>query len=309
MPLFIPPVSGVAVTGETPITGEVTFSEGANITLTQTGSDIEIASSGGSGAPSDAQYVTLATNGTLTNERVLTAGTQIALTDAGAGSTVTVEWSPNPLRMSRFWHDGAAAADFATLSSGTSATTTFNTANSDNAHPGVAQSTTGTTATGRAANSYLDPTTIQFGTYAWRSVGTLQLRNLSDGTETYTATVGFMDTFTSGASVDGAYLRYTHSVNAGKWECVTRSNSVETATDSGVTMSASTWMSYEIRVNAAGTSVQFYINGSLVQTHTTNIPTGSARLVGHGHNIIKSLGITARLLWTDCCLVEGLVTR
>ncbi len=42
------------------------------------------------GAPVGASYVCLATNGTLTSERVLTAGTGITLTDAGAGSTVTV---------------------------------------------------------------------------------------------------------------------------------------------------------------------------------------------------------------------------
>src|SRR5215213_1101429 len=45
---------------------------------------------GGSGAPETAQYVTLATNATLTAERVLTAGTNIAFVDAGAGSTLTV---------------------------------------------------------------------------------------------------------------------------------------------------------------------------------------------------------------------------
>jgi len=44
----------------------------------------------GTGAPTDAQYVTLATDGTLSDERVLTAGNQIDVTDAGAGSTVTV---------------------------------------------------------------------------------------------------------------------------------------------------------------------------------------------------------------------------
>jgi hypothetical protein len=44
----------------------------------------------GSGAPDDASYVTLGTNATLTSERVLTAGTGITLTDAGAGSTITV---------------------------------------------------------------------------------------------------------------------------------------------------------------------------------------------------------------------------
>lgn len=42
------------------------------------------------GAVVAAQYVTLAVNATLTNERVLTAGTNISVTDAGAGSTVTV---------------------------------------------------------------------------------------------------------------------------------------------------------------------------------------------------------------------------
>lgn len=48
------------------------------------------ACSGGSYAPIDAQFVTLATNGTLTNERVLTAGSGISITDGGAGSTVTI---------------------------------------------------------------------------------------------------------------------------------------------------------------------------------------------------------------------------
>lgn len=42
------------------------------------------------GAPADVQYVTLATNATLTNERVLTAGAGITVTDGGAGSTVTI---------------------------------------------------------------------------------------------------------------------------------------------------------------------------------------------------------------------------
>lgn len=41
-------------------------------------------------APADAQYLTLATNATLTNERVLTEGLGIDFADAGAGSTLTV---------------------------------------------------------------------------------------------------------------------------------------------------------------------------------------------------------------------------
>jgi len=50
----------------------------------------EVISSASATAPHDAQYVTLATNATLTVERVLTGGSGITLTDGGAGSTLTV---------------------------------------------------------------------------------------------------------------------------------------------------------------------------------------------------------------------------
>lgn len=75
---------------------KVILKAGTNVTITESVSDDEstltiAASGGGSGAPTDAQYVTLATNATLTNERVLTAGHGVDLVDAGAGSTITVD--------------------------------------------------------------------------------------------------------------------------------------------------------------------------------------------------------------------------
>jgi hypothetical protein len=45
---------------------------------------------GGSGAPVGASFLTLGLNGTLTSERVLTAGTGISFTDGGANSTLTI---------------------------------------------------------------------------------------------------------------------------------------------------------------------------------------------------------------------------
>lgn len=45
---------------------------------------------GGGGAPTDATFLTLTSNGTLTNERTLTAGTGLTLTDGGANSTATL---------------------------------------------------------------------------------------------------------------------------------------------------------------------------------------------------------------------------
>jgi hypothetical protein len=60
--------------------------------------DLELASkqyvdsvAGGGSAPGNATYVTLTTNGTLTDERVLTGtSNQIILTDNGAGSTIVL---------------------------------------------------------------------------------------------------------------------------------------------------------------------------------------------------------------------------
>ena len=50
-----------------------------------------LTSAGGGAAPSDATFVTLSTNATLTNERVLTGtANQVVITDNGAGSTVVL---------------------------------------------------------------------------------------------------------------------------------------------------------------------------------------------------------------------------
>jgi hypothetical protein len=48
------------------------------------------AGGGGGGAPTNASYLTLSGNASLSAERVLTAGSGIGFTDAGAGSTLTV---------------------------------------------------------------------------------------------------------------------------------------------------------------------------------------------------------------------------
>lgn len=45
---------------------------------------------GGTGAPTDATYVTISTNATLTAERVLTAGPGVRLVDGGANGNATL---------------------------------------------------------------------------------------------------------------------------------------------------------------------------------------------------------------------------
>lgn len=74
---------------------------------------------GGSGAPTGASYVTLGTDGTLTNERVLTAGAGITLTDAGAGSTITVSSTSGLVLLEQHTASSSASLDFTTSISST----------------------------------------------------------------------------------------------------------------------------------------------------------------------------------------------
>lgn len=94
-----PDISGNVSIGVTQYTDEMVDDRvasllvaGTNITLTynDVAGSLTIDAASGGGAPTSATYITLGTNATLTDERVLTAGTGISITDAGAGSTVTV---------------------------------------------------------------------------------------------------------------------------------------------------------------------------------------------------------------------------
>lgn len=89
--------------GEMRLAGSVNFQASPNIVLTLKHNGIlwyEVSrqqlAGGGGGAPTDATYVCLSTNATLTNERVLTGtANQITVTDGGAGSSVTLSAPQN----------------------------------------------------------------------------------------------------------------------------------------------------------------------------------------------------------------------
>lgn len=59
---------------------------GTNLTMSGT----TLNASGGGGAPTDAQYVVMALNGTLSDERVIAVGASLTLTDGGAGGNATI---------------------------------------------------------------------------------------------------------------------------------------------------------------------------------------------------------------------------
>lgn len=166
---------------------------------------------------------------------------------------------------------------------------------------------TGATTTGRAALiTHVDA--IQFGNNEWTFETRANILNLSTATDAFTVRFGFMDAST-GDPTDGYYFRYTHSVNSGKWEAVTRNNLAETAFDTGETAVAMTNGSpmprFEIIVSKSGLQVTWKINDRVVATRNTSTFSGSSRLTGIGYSMIKSAGTNSRPLFIDytffCC--------
>lgn len=167
-------------------------------------------------------------------------------------------------------------------------------------HPGIIQLSTSTSTTGRCAMANVQYTDIVvLGGGKARYGGVFKIPTLSDVTNTFTVWAGFSDLQT-GNPTDGVFFRYTHGTNSGKWEGVCRSNGSETARDTAVTADTS-WHTYEVEINAAGTSVQFYIDGVATGAAvTTNIPTGTGRETGlMPCYIVKSAGGTARTVNVD----------
>lgn len=248
-----------------------------------------------------ASFLTLAADGSLPNERVLTALPSIKLVDSGPGNPVYISFEdPNKfgfLGITDFMESAIGATPFTSTVAGTGAALAVGVSIPNRA--GVASHTTGTTATGRACLlSSVAGISIQGATGVLTFDSANALSALSDGTNTYTAIIGFIDTNSAATQTDGVFFRYTHTENGGNWSCVTRTAGVETSTNSGVAPSvANTFQTLRI-VIYDGASVDFYVNGVVVATNTTNIP-GATGYMGLGLGIFKAVGITARLLYTD----------
>lgn len=169
-------------------------------------------------------------------------------------------------------------------------------------HPGVLRIDTGTVSTNFMVMILRGQTQILLGggrTYYWSSV---KVPTLSNGTDTFSVKIGIGDGVNGGNPTDGLWFEYTHSVNSGNWVIKTASNASGTTSNTSTAASAGSWVSFAIEVNAAGTSAEFFINGSSVGTITTNIPTGAGRETALFFDIVKTAGTTARQLDVDAVL-------
>lgn len=156
---------------------------------------------------------------------------------------------------------------------------------------------------------------LWFGSGVWNFETSIYINNLSTVTERYRWISGFGSNITTGTETDGVFFTYDEggtlngTAASANWQCVTVANSVRTLTTTSTAVTASAWNKLRIEVNAAGTSVAFYVNGTLVATHTTNIPLASnSRYVTVKQGIAKTIGTTARLVYCDYIGYENILT-
>lgn len=157
---------------------------------------------------------------------------------------------------------------------------TLSTSTSSSAVPSV---------THKGASVHLGKTTSTPNSNTTRIVMQL-ITALSDATNTYTVIAGMPVSVTT-ATPDGAYFKYSHEVNGGKWQCVTRTGGVETTIDTGVTVAINTTYTLEV-YHRPDNSVAFFLDDVYIGESTTNIHDGFAF---NSLGLIKSAGTTARV--------------
>lgn len=172
-------------------------------------------------------------------------------------------------------HDSSLSISVTQANGGTGTLET--TAPSDNTYAGLYTLATGTgnNATGKALIDSSGATNrIKAGggdlTIEWR----VRLPTLS-GTPQYNVKVGLQDGTALGDPANGIYLFYSSTVNSGQWRGVSRNASTSTNVDSSTTVVANTWYKLGIKINSAGTLVEFFVNAVSIGTSSTNIATGN----------------------------------
>jgi hypothetical protein len=222
-----------------------------------------------------------------------------------------------------FDNTASTTPNFATFASGTGATvnrTSVIVPNQTSNQIGFAQYQTGTILTGYAThiNEGFTGKQFCFAGGAWVFESYVNVETLSDLTNRFRFVSGFGDAPTNASDGNAAIFTYDEggtqngTIASPNWQCVTSVSSVRTLTTTSTAVTAGAWTKLRIEVNAAGTSVTFYVNGTLVATHQTNIPTFISAANARGFNvkqsILKSTGLTNRSVFCDYLGYENRLT-
>ena len=189
--------------------------------------------------------------------------------------------------------------------------------NSQTGAQGTQICTTGVLTTGGGGTTLGDVNSGVFfiGNGAWSYKRRVYIPILSTATERYVIFDGLQATsnFINATNMVGFIYdeggTYASGVSAGSpnWKCFTIGGGTRTITTTTTAVVSATWTKLRIEINAAGTSVGFYVDNVLVATHTTNIPA-STTVLHQGNFIAKSAGTTARTYISDYMSLKQTLT-
>lgn len=295
----------------TTFNGDVTGSGHSPITLTMAPSGVAAGTYGGSGAipvitvdakgrvtnvgtavptntPSLSQaFVVAVADASLPNARPLVAGAGIDIVDNGPSGLVVsrgrVAYLQNPVYYEPFWTGNNSY--YRSNNNGANA--------SIGQAQGTAQYPGGLVLTVRKSGERVwyacSPTMLRFGGgFGVEFETTVNTNLLTTSTERYVFRVGFLDNATADA-IDGVYFEYDWTAS-NNWRLCTANNSTQTKVNSSVPVAINTDFTLNFKVAADGSFVQFFINGILAGTITTNIPTALGRETGLAMQLLKTAG-------------------
>lgn len=134
--------------------------------------------------------------------------------------------------------------------------------------------------------------------------------SLSTVLEDYTLRTGIFNIALPNSITEGLGFEYDRSVFGGNWQLITE-DAAETSEDSGITVAIDTWYLMEVEVNAAGTIVEFFLDGVSVGilAVAANIPNGTVLDLFYNSHIMKLGGTTARVAYIDAYYLDLEITR
>jgi hypothetical protein len=178
---------------------------------------------------------------------------------------------------------------------------------------GVVESLTSANATGQAGfiyggGFYKGNGSITIETY-------FNITTLSTLLERFYTIFGFMNGTNFGGASNAIFITYDEggivipfATPTPNFRCVTRGGITTTSTITSVPVVAGQWYKLRINISNDGNTVTFFINDTLVATHTTNIPLNSTNLYPISV-IVKGTGTTARAMQTDYFMYEEIFTN
>jgi hypothetical protein len=237
------------------------------------------------------QYYVLsgASANTVNNISPSTSGYVLTSNGASAQPTFQAVSAPSPTTTLNWFDDFIVSSSYNTTNlyisnyswefyDGTRGAPWLNASSGSTSHPGILTNTANGSTNPNHDQTLLMGGASQIGILLGGGALSISwcfnINTLSNATNRYDLFVGMYD---RRAFTNGVFFQYNDSVNSGKW--------VLTAYASGATSTNSTtavgtgWQTLRIDINAAGSSAEFFVNGTSIGTVSSGLPTGGIKPV------------------------------